>query len=382
MLPFALLATLLLSFQLLLPLKINKYYKLALILPIMVAAFKPEIIFFFGGDNYFAPDLPGWVILTAAWFYGIVFFSFFLLLIPAAATLAVRVYCFFRKTAYPEKLRKLTNAANAVLLIVAVLLCSFAMYNALRAPAVKEVELAFPDLPAAAENYRMTVLADLHIDNTSTPETLRALVKQANALQSNIIVILGDVVDGTVARQGETVKVLSELTAPDGVYGIMGNHEYFSGKGWAEFLSKCNIKMLLNGNVQVKEKFHLAGITDPAAKRLKGQAQMPDLDKALKGIGKGDFTVLLAHRPGHGGQAAAKGVQLQLSGHTHGGMIWGFDQLVGRFNENFISGAYKVKAMQLYVSNGSAIWKGFPYRLGHDSEITVIVFKKSLKQKG
>ena len=68
MLPFALLATLLLSFQLLLPLKINKYWKLALILPIMVAAFKPEIIFFFGGDNYFAPDLPGWVILTAAWF--------------------------------------------------------------------------------------------------------------------------------------------------------------------------------------------------------------------------------------------------------------------------------------------------------------------------
>ena len=78
MLPFALLATLLLSFQLLLPLKINKYWKLALILPIMVAAFKPEIIFFFGGDNYFAPDLPGWLILTAAWFYGVVFFSFFL----------------------------------------------------------------------------------------------------------------------------------------------------------------------------------------------------------------------------------------------------------------------------------------------------------------
>ena len=124
----------------------------------MVAAFKPEIIFFFGGDNYFAPDLPGWVILTAAWFYGIVFFSFFLLLIPAAATLAVRVYCFFRKTAYPEKLRKLTNAANAVLLIVAVLLCSFAMYNALRAPAVKEVELAFPDLPAAAEKGTMPAI--------------------------------------------------------------------------------------------------------------------------------------------------------------------------------------------------------------------------------
>ena len=379
MLPFACLATVLLGCQLLLPLKIKRYGKLLLWGVIALLAMKFQIIHIFGGGIYFAPDLPGWLLLGAAWAYGVVFFSFFLLLIPMAAALAVWTVCRIKKRSY-EKFRKIQNIVNVFILSCAVIISSFAVYNARKMPEVRQITLTFPQLPPTAENYRITVLADLHIDRASTPERVAKLVEYANSLHSNVIVILGDTVDGRIERQHRAVGELKKLYAPEGVYCIMGNHEYFSGgQEWADFLAGCRIKMLLNENVKLKEHFYLAGITDPAARHTKLSAQLPDLDKALQGIGKNAFTILLAHRPGHAAKAAEKNVQLQLSGHTHGGMIAGFDRLVGRFNENFISGLYRVKNMLLYVSNGSAIWSGFPFRLGRDSEITIITLKRNKK---
>lgn len=375
MLPFACLVTILLGCQLLLPLKIKRYGKLLLWVLIGLAALKFQLLHIFGGGIYFAPDLPGWLLITGAWLYGIVFFSFFMLLIPMIASLTMLMICRVKKISF-ERFRKILNMVNLTVLCISVIICSAAVYNARCLPGVQRVALSFPQLPPSAENYRITVLADLHIDRASTPERVAKLVEKANELQSNIIVILGDTVDGRIERQGKAVKVLKNLHAPDGVYGIMGNHEYFSGgEKWAEFLSDCQIKMLLNENIKLKENFYLAGITDPAAKHTKSAGHLPDPDKALQGIAQDDFTILLAHRPGHAVKASEKCVDLQLSGHTHGGMIWGFDRLVGRFNENFISGLYRIKNMLLYVSNGSAIWSGFPFRLGHDSEITVITLK-------
>ena len=378
MLIFACLAVILLGCQLLLPLKINKFGKSLLAGLIALAALKFQVIHWLGGGIYFAPDLPGWLLLTAAWCYGVVFFSFFLLLIPSLAALITWLICRKKKRSY-EKFRKIQNIVNLVGLFCAVIICSAAVYNARQMPAVREITLTFPQLPPAAENYRMTVLADLHIDRAFPAERVAKLVEKVNSLNSNVILILGDTVDGVAARQGKTVRGLENLRAADGVYAIMGNHEYFSGgMAWAEFLTSCQIKMLLNENIQLKENFYLAGITDPAARYKKFSGALPDFNKALSGINKGDFTILLAHRPGHALKAAEQGVQLQLSGHTHGGMVLGFDLLVGRFNEKFISGLYHVKNMLLYVSNGSSIWSGFPFRLGHDSEITVI----TLKNKG
>ena len=381
MLPFGCMATILLGCQLLLPLKISKYGKLLLWLLIGCAAFQFQLIHIFGGDNYFAPDLPGWILLTGAWLYGIVFFSFFLLLPPMAAALVCRVICRVKKRSF-EKIRNVQNIVNAAVVVAAVTICSVGIYNARTLPDVRHVPLTFPQLPPAAEDYRITVLADLHIDRTVSPERVAAIVEKANRLQSNAIVILGDTVDGSVERLGNAVRKLEQLQAADGVYGIMGNHEYFSGGGrWADFFTGCRIKMLMNENVKLKENFYLAGITDPAVRRSENPDRKPDLNRAMRGIGGDDFTILLAHRPGHAVKASGAGVDLQLSGHTHGGMVWGFSYLVGRFNENFISGLYRVKNMLLYVSNGSAIWSGFPFRLGHDSEITVITLKNKGSKK-
>ena len=93
--------------------------------------------------------------------------------------------------------------------------------------------------------------------------------------------------------------------------------------------------------------------------------------------------MLLAHRPGHAREAVKKNVQLQLSGHTHGGMIAGFDRVIGKFNEGFTAGSYQLEDMLLYVSSGTAIWSGFPFRLGSRAEITVITLKNNnLKIQG
>ena len=384
LLPLALLMAALISYQLLWSVKISRYYKLLLILLISAAALKSQIVYLFGGDNYFAPDLPGWVILSAAWFYAESFFSFILLLFPAAATFCAKIHYKFKKTALPEKFRYLNNIVNIVLMTLAVILASVALANGLREPEVRKIELFLNKLPQTAENYRMTVLSDLHIDRASSPAKVRKLVERVNRLQSNTVVILGDVVDGRTSTLSESVRELEKLRAADGVYGIMGNHEYFSGGSeWADFLTQCNIKMLLNENVELRENFYLAGITDPAARRSKDTMEKPDLEKALRNIAPEACTVLLAHRPGHAREAVKKNVQLQLSGHTHGGMIAGFDRVIGKFNEGFTAGAYQLEDMLLYVSSGTAIWSGFPFRLGSRAEITVITLKNNnLKIQG
>jgi predicted MPP superfamily phosphohydrolase len=98
--------------------------------------------------------------------------------------------------------------------------------------------------------------------------------------------------------------------------------------------------------------------------------------KALKGVADKEFVILLAHRPKTAQQSSLLRTDLQLSGHTHGGMIRGLDLLVGFFNGNWISGRYQVGKMTLLVSNGTWLWRGFPLRLGRPGEMLLITLKR------
>ncbi|MGI4880376.1 MAG: metallophosphoesterase, partial [Janthinobacterium lividum] len=117
----------------------------------------------------------------------------------------------------------------------------------------------------------------------------------------------------------------------------------------------------------------LAGVTDLSAPAA-GQAG-PDLDRALAGAPHGVPVLLLDHQPKNAPGAAARGVVIQLSGHTHGGMIRGLDRIVARANGGFVSGRYEVGGMTLYVNNGTALWPGFALRLGVPSELTRITLR-------
>ncbi|GGJ94743.1 hypothetical protein GCM10009304_21020 [Pseudomonas matsuisoli] len=133
-------------------------------------------------------------------------------------------------------------------------------------------------------------------------------------------------------------------------------------------LTNSNVTLGRNGGVLA-----VAGVTDEAAPSFGMDG--PNLDIALQGLDRGLPVILLKHRPIGSSLSAAKGVGLQLSGHTHGGMIKGLD-LIGQYaNGGFVSGMYQVGAMKLYVSNGTALWNGFPIRLGVPSEITEFVLR-------
>jgi predicted MPP superfamily phosphohydrolase len=173
------------------------------------------------------------------------------------------------------------------------------------------------------------------------------------------------------------VEPLRELRAPDGLYAVPGNHEYFFGyRTWMRHLSGLGFRMLPNAHVVLSRhsaRLTLAGVTDLSA-QSHGEAG-PDLGAALAGAPAGVPVILLDHQPREAHRAANQGVALQLSGHTHGGMIAGLDRLVAPANNGFVSGRYAVGPMTLYVNNGTALWPGFALRLGRPSELTRITLR-------
>lgn len=359
-----------------LPLRFRWYYRVILGMITYAAAFKGQIQHFFGGPMFFAPDLPNTLIRINSVFYGIIiFFAGVLLISLPFRVLYHGIVCRFRFTKETlEKICHSYNRMNLVLFIASLILASYSLYNGAKDPQVKVLPCAVQDLPEKAQGMKIVFLADLHIDKLSSPEKIRAIVEKSNALVPDLILLGGDLVDGTSAQYGKSLSELSALKAKYGVYAVPGNHEYYSGfDEWKHFLEKMNIKVLLNETVKLGNGLYLSGVTDPAAERF-GKA-MPDLEKVMKALPEKCGSVLLCHRPRETKKAARK-YDLFLAGHTHGGMVWGLDLLVGRMNDNFYSGLYKVGDMDLYVSNGTVIWQGFPFRLGHPSEITCVILRK------
>ena len=169
------------------------------------------------------------------------------------------------------------------------------------------------------------------------------------------------------------------MKATDGVYVISGNHEYIFGYStWMTHFAALGLLSLENRRIVLERnggKLVLAGITDRAPRR-RGYTDR-DLAAVLEGAPKGVPVILLDHQPSDARHAAKLGVALQLSGHTHGGLILGLDRLAARANAGYVSGRYDVDGMTLYVNNGTALWPGFALRLGRPSELTRITLRQA-----
>lgn len=368
--PFALLLSALIIWRVVWPMRIYKVWKIVIAVTILLAAFKFQILHLLGGPMFFAPELPRWLLFGSAWCYAVVFLLFFLLL--AAETVQL-----FLRLARLKTPLQLHNKINLGLVICSVLLASAGIFAGTAMPRVREVPLHFSSLPPQTNALTIAVLTDLHVDAATDINRVRAIVEETNRLQPDLIVLLGDLVDGTVEKRSSALQPLRALSARYGVFAVPGNHEYYSGyREWMTYLPTLGIKMLLNNHETLPNGLVVAGVTDRVASR-QGEAP-PDIAKSLTGVSHEKFKLLLAHQPSLANEAAKHGISLQLSGHTHGGMIWGIDRLVGFFNANFVSGLYHVGQMQLYVSNGSGIWNGFPIRLGRNAEITLIRLSSSL----
>jgi predicted MPP superfamily phosphohydrolase len=314
----------------------------------------------------FSPEYPFWVVALLGWgFCTVVLLFVFTLAIDLALVADALIR---RGTWHPRTLTRARLLAGAAALGMS----GYGVAQAVQVPDVHHVELRIRNLPPAFTGFRLVQLSDLHISTLFPERWVREVVTRTNRLAPDAIVISGDLIDGTVEARARDVAPLAALRAVHGVYASPGNHEYyFNFPRWAAAFQSLGMHMLVNQNEQIRrgtDALTIAAIPDSVA--VSYGFGGPDLKAALKGSPPNALVILLSHRPSEARASAAAGIDVQLSGHTHGGMIRGLDQVARYANDGFISRGYDVAGMQLYVSNGTGLWNGFPIRLGVPAEIT------------
>jgi predicted MPP superfamily phosphohydrolase len=253
-----------------------------------------------------------------------------------------------------------------------------ALRTGLSKPAVRRVEVRPPRWPAALDGFRIVQISDIHIGPILGRDFAAWLTGSVNALDPDLVAVTGDLVDGRLAMLREEVEPFGGLRARHGVFFVTGNHDHYSGaRAWADEARRLGMRVLRNEHVVVGEgdaRFVLSGVDDHRSGMMPGEGG-EDLDAALADQPGGLPVVLLAHDPSTFKAASGRGIDLQISGHTHGGQIWPFRYLV-RLAIPFVAGLYRRGDAWLYVSRGTGFW-GPPMRLGAPAEITEIVLRSS-----
>ncbi|WP_372452276.1 metallophosphoesterase [Saccharothrix obliqua] len=247
----------------------------------------------------------------------------------------------------------------------------YGMTQALGDPVVKRVPVLLDKLDPRLSGYRVAVVSDIHLGPLLGRAHTERIVRMINEQQVDLVAIVGDLVDGTVAELGEAAAPLRDLVSTHGSFFVTGNHEYFAGaEPWLAELDRLGVHPLRNERVRVERAgagFDLAGVND-----VNGRAfdDGPDFARALAGRDARDPVVLLAHQPVQAREAAKHGVDLQLSGHTHGGQMFPFHLAVD-LQQPVRGGLANVDGTQVYTSNGAGFW-GPPVRVGAPPDITVV----------
>jgi predicted MPP superfamily phosphohydrolase len=241
-------------------------------------------------------------------------------------------------------------------------------------PVVRRVPITLAGLDPALDGFRIVTFSDGHLSATYGGRRFERVVELVNAQRPDVVAIVGDLVDGEVAELREDVAPLADLVSEQGVFFVTGNHEYFvDAEAWVRHLRTLGVDVLRNERVAIRRgtsSFDLAGIDDRTAARSGVPGHGADLDAALDGRDDATPVVLLAHQPVMVEQARAAGVDLQLSGHTHGGQLWPFDYVI-RLDQPSVEGLSRFGDTQLYVTAGAGYW-GPPMRIGARPEVTVV----------
>ncbi|KOX26616.1 membrane protein [Streptomyces sp. NRRL F-6491] len=244
----------------------------------------------------------------------------------------------------------------------------YGTYGVLRGPRVKRVTVPLARIPRAAHGYRIAVVSDVHLGPILGRAHTQRIVDTINSTQPDLIAVVGDLVDGTVEDLGPAAEPLARLRARHGSFFVTGNHEYFSGAdAWVDHVRELGLRPLRNERLEIAAGFDLAGVDDVAGESEGGG---PDFVRALGDRDRARAAVLLAHQPIVVHDAVRHGVDLQLSGHTHGGQLWPGEYLADLANPT-VAGLERYGDTQLYVSRGAGAW-GPPVRVGAPSDITVV----------
>jgi uncharacterized protein len=264
-------------------------------------------------------------------------------------------------------------SAVATVVIIAIT-CSVSVLNGLRPEFLRAIELSTDKLPKSSNGFTIAQLSDMHIDLQTPPWWVKDIVQKTNALNPDVILVTGDVLDADLRKKPEFIDILSGLKAKYGVFAVIGNHECFTGlEMFTDVASRAGMRLLRNENITAGP-VTLVGIDDPEAIRFKDGG--PDLDKALSSPHPVDMSkpvILLSHRPEIFDKAAVKGIDLTLAGHTHYGQIPPVDLFVKLF-EKYSCGFYSKGNSAVYTTSGTGTW-GPPMRLFSRNEIAKIVLR-------
>jgi uncharacterized protein len=255
---------------------------------------------------------------------------------------------------------------RGVALVAGGVLSVVALVQGLRPPIVQKYDVHLSGLPRELDGAVIVAMSDLHLGPLPGKQWLEARVDQVRAQRPDLIVLLGDIFEGHGKPPAELLPVMQRLSAPLGVWAVLGNHEFHGGQNpGAALIYYDGIRVLNNSWAELRPGLVLAGVDDLTANHSSvhsGDA----ISKALEGRQAG-ATVLLSHTPWQAGEAAAAGAGLMLSGHTHGGQIWPFGYLVQRIYP-LLGGQYEVDGMTVIVCRGTGTW-GTRMRLWRPGEI-------------
>ncbi|MFJ1898307.1 metallophosphoesterase [Streptomyces sp. NPDC088115] len=243
----------------------------------------------------------------------------------------------------------------------------YGTYGVLRGPRVKRVTIPLARLPRSAHGFRIAVVSDIHLGPILGRAHTQRIVDTVNRTQPDLIAVVGDLVDGSVADLGPAAEPLARLRSRHGAFFVTGNHEYYSGAAqWVDHVRELGMHPLENARVEI-DGFDLAGVNDIGGE---SEGQGPDFGRALGDRDRSRAAVLMAHQPVLIDEAVAHGVDLQLSGHTHGGQLWPGNYIAELSNPT-VAGLERYGDTQLYVTRGAGAW-GPPVRVGAPSDITVV----------
>lgn len=264
---------------------------------------------------------------------------------------------------FPQQKKMLAVIALAVIGIIAII----SLINGLQRPVVRHYTIPLKKLPPHLAGFSIVQLSDLHLESFKSRNMITDIVRRANSLNPDLIVITGDLLEGDAREEEYFYKQLLNLKAKHGVLAVTGNHEFYAGVDmFMEMARRSNIKVLRNDLTVVADELQIIGLDDAAARQFKLKG--PDLASVIKKCDPRKPIVVLHHQPVGFDEAVKQGVGLQLSGHTHAGQIPPMDAVVWMYFK-YHAGLFEKEGSYIYTSPGTGYW-GPPMRFLSRCEIT------------
>ncbi|MCX6469445.1 MAG: metallophosphoesterase [Corynebacteriales bacterium] len=324
----------------------------------------------FGSGSVFDPAWSRWPAFAGWTWMAVVLYLLLGTIVLGVVTLGVRLVHIGRTGDSTSMRLRANRIGSAVVVVASVATVAYGLVEAAH-PRVTRTTIALDRLPAGFAGTSVALVSDLHAGPSRGVGFVREVVDRINSLRPDMVVLGGDLVDGTVEHVGGDLTPLRDLSAPLGVFAVSGNHEFYADDGgrWLDLWETLGVTVLRNERTTVTRdgaQIDVAGINDATAPR----PYEPDLAAALAGRDPNRFVLLLAHQPLQAREASAADVDMQVSGHTHAGQIWPLRYLVP-LQQPTVEGLDTIGDTTIYTTRGAGAW-GPPVRVGAPPEISML----------